>query len=253
MSARQAMPQASMTDAVVLVTGGASGIGRAIVDAVVAAGGRAIVWDVDAAGLSTCAGAHGARVTLARVDVADAGAVAAAMADLTPDWAPTHLVNNAGIIGRRMRLSEMDPAEIDRVLAVNLKSVLYGTRAFLERRRPHPGAAIVNLSSIAARTGGMPGNALYATTKGAVASLTIAAAKELAPEVRVNALAPGVIDTPIQDDVFGGDRGRVAEIARAIPLQRPGTAAEVAEAALWLLSPAAAYVTGTVLDIAGGR
>ncbi|KMO18448.1 oxidoreductase [Methylobacterium platani JCM 14648] len=242
-----------MTDAVVLVTGGASGIGRAIVDAVLAAGGRAIVWDIDAAGLSACAAAHGARVHPARVDVAEAGAVTTAMAELPPDWAPTHLVNNAGIIGRRMRLAEMDPADIDRVLAVNLKSALYATRAFLDRRRPHPGAAIVNLSSIAARTGGMPGNALYATTKGAIASLTVAAAKELAPDVRVNALAPGVIDTPIQDGVFGGDRGRIAEIARAIPLQRPGAAAEVAEAALWLLSPASSYVTGTVLDVAGGR
>ncbi|MEH3143778.1 MAG: SDR family NAD(P)-dependent oxidoreductase [Methylobacterium frigidaeris] len=246
-------PSTDMTGAVVLVTGGASGIGRAIVDATLAAGGRAIVWDVDAAGLAACAAAHGARVSTTRVDVSDAGAVAAAAADLPrPDFAPTHLVNNAGIIGRRMRLAEMDPAEIDRVLAVNLKSVLHCTRAFLEARAPHPSAAIVNLSSIAARTGGMPGNALYATTKGAIASLTVAAARELAPEVRVNALAPGVIDTPIQGDVFG-DRGKVAEIARAIPLQRPGTAGEVAEAALWLLSPAAAYVTGTVLDVAGGR
>ncbi|ACL56449.1 SDR family NAD(P)-dependent oxidoreductase [Methylobacterium nodulans] len=242
-----------LTQAVILVTGGASGIGRAIVEAALASGARAVAWDVDAAGLAACAEACGDRLRTARVDVSDESAVAGAMAELAGSaWAPTHLVNNAGIIGRRMALAEMDPAEIDRVLAVNLKSVLYCTRAFLSGRAPHPAAAILNLSSIAARTGGMPGNALYATTKGAIASLTVAAAKELAPAIRVNALAPGVIDTPIQGDVFG-DRGKVAEIASSIPLRRPGTAAEVAAAALWLLSPAAAYVTGTIVDVAGGR
>ncbi len=248
-----AEPAPCLESAVVIVTGGASGIGRAIVDGVIAAGALAIAWDVDAAGLAGCAAAHGDKVLTTRVDVADAAAVVAAAADLAASGhRPTHLVNNAGIIGRRMRLDAMEPDEIDRVLSVNLKSVLFCTRAFLSCRAPHASASIVNLSSIAARTGGMPGNALYALTKGAIVSLTVAAAKELAPDIRVNALAPGVIDTPIQGDVFE-DRGKVAEIARLIPLQRPGLAAEVAAAALWLLSPAASYVTAAVLDVAGGR
>ncbi|ONG58930.1 oxidoreductase [Pseudoroseomonas deserti] len=232
--------------AVVLVTGGASGIGGAIVDAVLAHGGKAVVWDLRAPpGMR-------ADVHAAQVDVSDAGAVAAAARALPEAFRPTHLVNNAGIIGKRMPLAEMEAEEIDRVLSVNLKSVLYCTRAYLGARAPHPHASIVNLSSIAARTGGMPGNALYATTKGAIAALTRASAKELAPGIRVNALAPGIIDTPIQQDSLG-DRAKLAEIARVIPLQRVGGPEEVAQAALWLLSGASAYVTATIIDVAGGR
>ena len=241
-----------LADATVIVTGGASGIGRAIVDALVDVGARVIAWDIDGAQLARCAARHGAAVHADVVDVADPRAVDAAAARLSGAFAPTHLVNNAGVIGKRMLFADMDPAEIDRVLAINLKSVLFCTRAFLSRRAPHASAAIVNLSSIAARTGGMPGNALYAATKGAIASLTVAAAKELAPDVRVNALAPGIIDTPIQGDVFA-DRTEAGRIAKSIPLQRLGSPEEVAAAALWLLSPAASYMTATVIDVAGGR
>ncbi|MGO1769949.1 MAG: SDR family NAD(P)-dependent oxidoreductase [Microbacterium sp.] len=236
----------SMRDAVVLVTGGASGIGAAIVDAVLARGGRAVVWD-----LRDPDREHD-RVHAARVDVSDQAAVDAAAAALPEGFAPTHLVNNAGIIGRRMGLADLDAAEIDRVLGVNLKSVLYVTRAFLASRSVHPDAAIVNLTSIAARTGGAPGNALYATTKGAIASLTRAAAKELAPEIRVNAMAPGVIDTAIQMDSLG-DPAALEAMAEQIPLRRLGTAEEVAQTAAWLLSPASRYVTATIVDVAGGR
>lgn len=247
-----ALQATDLSGATVLVTGGASGIGGAIVDTVIACGGQAIAWDVNEAALAAAAARHDTRIRTDRVDVSDAASVMDAAARLSGAVRPTHLVNNAGIIGRRMPLAEMDPSEIDRVLSVNLKSVLFCTRAFLGCRAPHASAGIVNLSSIAARTGGMPGNALYATTKGAIASLTVAAAKELAPDVRVNALAPGVIDTPIQGDVFG-DRAKMAEIAKMIPLHRPGLAEEVAAAAVWLLSPAASYVTATILDVAGGR
>lgn len=235
-----------MRDAVVLVTGGASGIGAAIVTAVLAHGGKAIVWDLQDPETTD------ARVHAARVDVSDAASIAAAVAALPADFAPTHLVNNAGIIGRRMALADLDVAEIDRVLNVNLKSALLCTSAYLGARAPHESAAIVNLSSIAARTGGAPGNALYATTKGAIASLTRAAAKELAPEIRVNAMAPGVILTPIQQDSLG-DLSKLDEIAEQIPLGRIGTAEEVAQTALWLLSGASSYLTATIVDVAGGR
>ena len=250
---RDVLARDALEGACVIVTGGASGIGGAITAGVIAHGGRAVVWDINAAQLRACAERHGSAVLTSRVDVSDAGQVRAA-ADLLPEqgFRPTHLVNNAGIIGRVAPLAEMETEEIDRVLSINLKSVLYCTRAYLTQRVPHPAASIVNLSSIAARTGGMPGNALYATTKGAIASLTRAAAKELAPAVRVNAMAPGIIDTPIQADSLG-DRAKLQEIARAIPLQRVGLAEEVAQAALWLLSGASAYVTGTIIDVAGGR
>ena len=236
----------AMRDAVVLVTGGAGGIGAAIVGAVLDAGGKAVVWDLASPAVSD------PRVHAARVDVSDGAAVDAAIAALPEGFAPTHLVNNAGIIGRAAPIAELDAAEIDRVLGVNLRSVLLCTAAFVRARAPHPGAAIVNLSSIAARTGGAPGNALYATTKGAIVSLTRAAARELGPEIRVNALAPGIIDTAIQQDSLG-DLSRLDELAAQIPLGRIGSAEEVGQAALWLLSDAASYVTSAVIDVAGGR
>jgi NAD(P)-dependent dehydrogenase (short-subunit alcohol dehydrogenase family) len=243
----------AMKDACVLVTGGASGIGAAIAAAVIAHGGRAIVWDINKTQLAACAERHGSSVLAMQVDVSDHRAVTAAASRLADaKFSPTHLVNNAGIIGKVAPLAQMDPEEIDRVLSINLKSALYCIKAYLTHRAPHQFASIVNLSSIAARTGGMPGNALYATTKGALASLTRAAAKELAPDVRVNALAPGIIDTPIQGDSLG-DPAKLQDMAKISPLQRVGVADEVAQAALWLLSGASAYVTASMIDVAGGR
>jgi 3-oxoacyl-[acyl-carrier protein] reductase len=98
----------------------------------------------------------------------------------------------------------------------------------------------------------MVGNIVYATTKGAIASFTVALAKELAPKARVNALAPGVINTEIQQDVFA-DPANIEAMANMIPLKRLGTAAEVADAAVWLLSGEASYITGVVVDVSGGR
>lgn len=237
----------------VLVTGGASGIGRAIVEAVIERGGRVAALDVNAAQLASLAARFGAAVVTDVVDVSDFQAVQDATARAATTLGGfTHLVNNAGIIGGIVPIAEIQPDQLDLVLGVNLKSVFYVTSAFLRSRRAGTPGAIVNLSSIAARTGGMPGNAMYAATKGAIASLTLSMAKELAPDLRVNALAPGIIDTPIQADSLG-DQARVAQIAQAIPLRRPGEAREVAEAAIWLLSDRASYTTGTIVDVAGGR
>ncbi len=236
---------------VVLVTGGAAGIGRAIADAVVAEGARAVLWDVDSQRLDKAKAQLGDKVRVARVDVSDTDAVDAAAAELGSDWAPTHLVNNAGIIGRRMTLAEIDPAEVDRVLGINVRSAFVVTRAFLRVRAAHSNAAIVNLSSIAAGNGGAAGNSVYAASKGAMQSLTFAMARELAPAIRVNALSPGIIDTDIQKDVFA-DRDEMNTRVAAIPLQRLGEASDVAEAAAWLLFRAA-YTTGEVITVSGGK
>lgn len=237
--------------AVVLITGGAAGIGRAIADAVAAEGGRAILWDVDAQRLQKARAELGNKVRTQRVDVSDTDAVDAASAELRDDWAPTHLVNNAGIIGRRMTLAEVDPAEVDRVLAVNVRSAFVATRAFLRMRAERTDAAIVNLSSIAAGNGGAAGNAAYAASKGALQSLTFAMARELAPAIRVNALAPGIIDTDIQKDVFA-DRDEMNTRIATIPLHRLGEAVDVAQAAVWLLFRAT-YTTGEVMTVSGGK
>lgn len=243
----------SFRDRLAVVTGGASGIGRAIADKLVERGARVAIWDVNEERLQASASALGQRVVAQKVDVASGAQVTEAMRNLVARvGAPAYLINNAGIIGRRMPIGELDETELDRVLAVNLKSVFVASSAFVRHSDGMQGRAIVNMSSIAARTGGMAGNMVYAATKGAIASLTVSLAKELAPHVRINALAPGVIDTEIQAAVFG-DKSAMKNMFAHIPLGRAGEPEEVADAALWLLSPAASYITGTVLDVSGGR
>ena len=240
-------------DRVAVITGGASGIGLAITEQLVALGARVAVWDIRTDRLEALEARFGDRVMARQVDVSSDEEVRAAAASVAETWGGIdHLVNNAGVIGRLMRLDDLDADEIDRVLAVNLKSVFYATAAFVRHPRSAEGRSVVMLSSIAARTGGMVGNMVYAASKGAIATLTKSFAKELAPQARVNALAPGIIDTEIQQASLG-DPAAAAALASAIPLERLGTPGEVAEAAVWLLSPASAYVNSTLLDVAGGR
>lgn len=253
----QAMPALDYSfyfrDRSALVTGGASGIGLAIAERLLASGAKVAIWDLRRDRLDALALRYGDRVLARQVDVAKADAVIAAMAEITAAWGGlAHLVNNAGIIGRVMTLDAFDAAEFQRVLLVNLASVAQVTAAFVNAGGDFRERSIVNLSSIAARTGGMVGNMAYAATKAGVATMTLSMAKELAPKVRVNAMAPGIIDTEIQMDSLG-DRGKVDALADIIPLKRLGQPAEVAEAAIWLLSSGSSYVTGSLLDVAGGR
>lgn len=246
-------PASSFEGRVALVTGGASGIGRAITEKLVASGARVAVWDVREDRLAELAERHGERVLMQAVDVSDKRQVDDAADIVASRWGGiAHLVNNAGIIGKRMTLADLDADELERVLSVNLKSVFYVTAAFAARAGSFADRSMVSMASIAARTGGMVGNMAYAATKGAIVTLTHAFSKELAPHVRVNALAPGIIDTEIQLDSLG-DPAAVAALADVIPLQRLGSPAEVAEAAVWLLSPASSYISASMLDVAGGR
>src|SRR5690606_37681822 len=195
-NAPPAFPTDFFVDRVVLVTGGASGIGKSIAEKLIALKAQVALWDVNGARLEEMAERHGEQVLTALVDVSDKTAVDRAAQDIAAKWGGIdHLVNNAGIIGQRMTVKDFDADELDRVLAVNLKSVFYVSSAFLNNPGTKPNKSVVGLSSIAGRTGGMVGNIAYATTKGAIASYTYALAKELAPEIRVNALAPGVINT----------------------------------------------------------
>lgn len=165
------------------------------------------------------------------------------------------LVNNAGILEQQMRLEEMRPDRIDRVFATNVRGAFMCAREAvraMSTKDGGQGGAIVNVSSMAARLGG-PGEYIdYAASKGAVDAMTIGLAKEVAGEgIRVNAVRPGLIETDIH--ASGGAPDRVARIAPTVPMARGGTAEEVAEAILWLASDAASYVTGTFIDVSGGR
>jgi 2-dehydro-3-deoxy-L-rhamnonate dehydrogenase (NAD+) len=237
-------------NATVLITGAASGIGLAVARRVVARGARAILWDISEAALAGACRELGPLAQGTAVNIADAGAVAAQAPELAT-LAPTHLVNNAGVLGTSMTWDDYDADEIGRVLSVNVTGSMNVTSVFLKSRAPHPQAGIVNMASIAGENGGAPGFAAYGASKGAILALTRSMARDLAPDIRVNALAPGIIDTPIQDAVMKAPEARTAAAA-GIPLGRLGTSDEVAEAAEWMLF-GAGYVTGEVLRIAGGR
>ena len=165
------------------------------------------------------------------------------------------LVNNAGILETQARLDAMDGARMQRVLATNVIGSMLCAREAVRRMstaRGGTGGAIVNLSSVAARLGAPNEYLDYATSKGAIDTMTVGLAKEVAAEgIRVNAVRPGIIYTDIH--ASGGEPGRVDRLKGTVPLGRGGTPEEVAQAILWLLSDAAAYVTGTIIDVTGGR
>jgi NAD(P)-dependent dehydrogenase (short-subunit alcohol dehydrogenase family) len=165
------------------------------------------------------------------------------------------LVNNAGITGGFARVDEIDAAMLEQLMAINLIGPMLCAREAVKRmstRFGNSGGAIVNVTSLAARTGGSGEWVHYAATKGAMNTFTIGLAREVAAEnIRVNAVSPGLIDTDIHS--AAGDPDRLQRLSPAIPMNRAGTPEEVAAGVIWLLSPAASYVTGTILEIGGGR
>ncbi|MCY1208661.1 putative oxidoreductase YgfF [compost metagenome] len=165
------------------------------------------------------------------------------------------LVNNAGMLERQMRLEDMDVARVERVLRANVTGSFLCAREAIKRmstRHGGQGGAIVNLSSIAARIGAPNEYIDYAAAKGAIDSMTLGLAKELAMDgIRVNAVRPGVIRTEIH--ASGGEPDRVRRVSQSVPMGRGGEAEEVANAILWLASEEASYTSGALLDVAGGR
>jgi NAD(P)-dependent dehydrogenase (short-subunit alcohol dehydrogenase family) len=167
----------------------------------------------------------------------------------------TALVNNAGIVDRAARVDEMSVARVKRMLDINVVGSFVCAREAIKRmstRHGGRGGAIVNVSSAAARLGA-PGQYVdYAASKGAIDSFTIGLAKEVAAEgIRVNAVRPGLIETEIH--ASGGLPDRVRELQHLIPMQRGGSAEEVAQAIVWLLSPEASYTTMSLIEVSGGR
>ena len=165
------------------------------------------------------------------------------------------LVNNAAITGGKARVDEVTAAAIRKAFDVNVTGAILCAREAVRRmstRHGGRGGAIVNISSRAAHTGA-PGEWVhYAATKGAIDSFTIGLAREVATEgIRVNAVAPGLVETGLH--AANGDPGRLQRLMPSIPMQRAGQPEEVAEGVLWLLSPAASYTTGAILQIGGGR
>lgn len=245
--------QISFSEKIALVTGGTRGIGRAIVQQLAQSGATVVFTyagsKAQAEELQGSLQAQGHKVTGAQVDVKDGLAVAGIVEMIEKEHGRLDvLVNNAGIIRDQLVLM-MDQSDWDDVISTNLTGV-YNTikpaaRLMMRKRR----GAIVNLSSIAGTRPGR-GHANYAASKGGIEALTKALAVELAGKsIRVNAVAPGVIETDMSKDVRDAAG---AQILERIPLKRYGTVDDVANCVLFLASDLAAYVTGTVLHVDGG-
>ena len=167
----------------------------------------------------------------------------------------TALVNNAGVVDVAARVDEMSVARLKRMFGINVLGSFLCAREAVKRmstRHGGLGGAIVNVSSVAARLGGADQYVDYAASKGAIDTLTVGLAKEVALEgIRVNAVRPGIIETEIH--ASGGQPERAQQMAPMVPMQRAGSALEVAQAIVWLLSADASYTTGSLLDVTGGR
>ncbi len=244
----------------VLVTGGSRGIGAAT--AVMAArrgydvavnyrGERDAATEV----VARCRSA-GARAEAFQGDMAVEADVVRVFAEVDARLGRIdHLVNNAGITGKASRLDEAPTEEIRRTIDLNVTGAILAAREAIRRistKHGGRGGSIVNLSSAAVWLGAPGDFVWYAASKGAIDSLTIGLSKELGPEgIRVNAVAPGLIETDIHETAGLG--GRIGRLAPMIPVQRGGTADEVAEIILFLMSDAASYVSGAVYKVTGGR
>ena len=249
-----------MTDKVVIITGGSRGIGRAAAIGAAARGFRVVVGYATnkAAAEEVVAkiGASNGKAIAVKCDVAHEKDILALFAAADEFGTLGALVNNAGIVGKSgVRVDEMSAERIQQMMAINVTGSILCAREAVKRmstKHGGKGGVIVNLSSVAARLGAPNTYVDYAASKGAVDSFTIGLGHEVAGEgIRVAAIRPGLIDTEIH--ASGGEPDRAHRLSHMVPMKRIGTADEIANAIVWLMSDEASYVTSAILDVSGGR
>jgi NAD(P)-dependent dehydrogenase (short-subunit alcohol dehydrogenase family) len=245
---------------VLLITGASRGIGAATAHLAAARGYHVCVnyhrQQPAAEKVVAAIRQEGGTAAAIQADVSNEAEVVRLFEDAHRQLGPiTALVNNAGIVERQARLDQIDAARLQRIFATNVFSYFLCAREAVRRmstRHGGHGGAIVNVSSAASRIGSPHEYIDYAASKGAIDTLTLGLAKEVAEEnIRVNAVRPGIIHTDIH--AAGGEPDRIERVRKGIPMQRGGQPEEVANAILWLLSEEASYVTGSILDVTGGR
>ena len=249
-----------VTDKVVVITGGSRGIGRAAALAAAARGYRIVVgYATNKAAadevVAQIEGKNGKAIAV-KCDVGSEADILALFKASDEFGTLGALVNNAGIVGKSgVRVDEMSAERIQQMMAVNVTGSIWCAREAVKRmstRHGGKGGVIVNLSSVAARLGAPNTYVDYAASKGAIDSFTVGLGYEVAGEgIRVAGIRPGLIDTDIH--AAGGEPDRAHRLAHLVPMKRVGTADEIANAIVWLISDEASYVTSAILDVSGGR
>ena len=248
-----------MTDKVVIITGGSRGIGRATAIAAASRGFRVCVGyannETAARNVVSTIEASNGKAIAVKCDVGSEGDILALFEAADAFGTLGALVNNAGIVGPSLRVDEMSAERISRMMAVNVTGSILCAREAVKRmstRHGGQGGVIVNLSSVAAKLGSPNTYVDYAASKGAIDSFTLGLGYEVAGEgIRVAAIRPGLIDTEIH--ASGGEPDRAHRLSHMVPMKRVGTAEEIANAIVWLMSDDASYVTSAILDVSGGR
>ena len=245
---------------VLLVTGGSRGIGAAVCRQAANQGWQLLINYVSnetaASQLASEINGAGGVARIVQGDTGTETGIAAIFTAVDREFGRLDgLVNNAGIVDQQARVEDYSRARLDRMFNVNVIGKIRCASEAVKRMstaRGGRGGVIVNLSSMAALIGGAGQYVDYAASKGAIDTFTMGLAREVAGDgIRVNAVRPGIIDTDIH--ASGGSPGRAQKMALDIPMQRPGSAAEVADAIIYLLSSQASYVTGAILNVSGGR
>jgi NAD(P)-dependent dehydrogenase (short-subunit alcohol dehydrogenase family) len=248
-----------LTDKVVIITGGSRGIGRATAIAAAARGFKICVGyasnEVAARHVVSAIEAKNGKVIAVKCDVGNESDILALFKAADAFGTLGALVNSAGIVGPTSRVDEMSAERIQRMMAINVTGSILCAREAVKRmstRHGGKGGVIVNLSSVASKLGSPNTYVDYAASKGAIDSFTIGLGQEVAGEgIRVAAIRPGLIDTEIH--ASGGEPDRAHRLSHTVPMKRVGTAAEIANAIVWLMSDDASYVTSAILDVSGGR